>query len=143
MKEADSRVTQTSKPRDNQMVRGKHKTMSIRSQCMWALSEYSSPRTARPEYNNTYRNKEGDQKFYHTKVIESFKEYINNSLKEIPDNAIKKKELNTAVQNLKVGVETIKKTQMEANMEMENLEKRSGITDVSITKRIHLIAFSW
>lgn len=85
---------------------------------MWALSEYSSPRTARPEYNNTYRNKEGDQKFYHTKVIESFKEYINNSLKEIPDNAIKKKELNTAVQNLKVGVETIKKTEMETTLEI-------------------------
>ena len=36
------------------------------------------------------------------------------------------------VQDLKVGVETIKKTQMEANLEMENLGKRSGITDVSI-----------
>jgi hypothetical protein len=35
-----------------------------------------------------------------------------------------------------VEVETIKKTQMEANLEMENLEKRSGITDVSITNRI-------
>ena len=33
-------------------------------------------------------------------------------------------------------VETIKKTQMEANLEMENLGKRSGITDVSITNRI-------
>ena len=29
-------------------------------------------------------------------------------------------------------VETIKKTQMEANLEMENLGKRSGITDVRI-----------
>jgi hypothetical protein len=35
-----------------------------------------------------------------------------------------------------VEVETIKKTQMEANLEMENLEKRSGVTDVSITNRI-------
>ena len=33
-------------------------------------------------------------------------------------------------------VETIKKTQMEANLETENLGKRSGITDVSITNRI-------
>jgi hypothetical protein len=28
---------------------------------------------------------------------------------------------------------------MEANLEMENLGKRSGITDVSITNRIHKI----
>jgi hypothetical protein len=36
-------------------------------------------------------------------------------------------------------VETIKKTQMEANLEMENLGKRSGITVVSITNRIQEI----
>jgi hypothetical protein len=36
-------------------------------------------------------------------------------------------------------VETIKKTQMEANLEVENLEKRSGITDVSISNRIQEI----
>ena len=33
-------------------------------------------------------------------------------------------------------VETIKKTQMEANLEMKNWGKWSGITDVSITQRI-------
>jgi hypothetical protein len=38
-----------------------------------------------------------------------------------------------------VEVETIKKTQMEANLEIENLGKRSGITDVSITNRIQAI----
>jgi hypothetical protein len=49
-------------------------------------------------------------------------------------NTIKQvKELHKAVQDLKVERETIKKTQMEANLEMENLGKRSGITDVSIT----------
>ena len=36
-------------------------------------------------------------------------------------------------------IETIKKTQMEANPEMENIGKRSGITDVSITNRIQEI----
>ena len=36
-------------------------------------------------------------------------------------------------------VETIKKTQMEANLEMENLGKRSGITDVSIINRMQEI----
>jgi hypothetical protein len=38
-----------------------------------------------------------------------------------------------------VGRETRKKTEMEANLEMENLEKRSGITDVNITNRIQEI----
>ena len=49
------------------------------------------------------------------------------------------KELNKAIQDLKVEVETIKKTQMETNLEMENLGKRSEITDVSITNRIQEI----
>jgi predicted nucleic acid-binding Zn-ribbon protein len=70
------------------------------------------------------------------KIIESFKEDINNSLKEIQENTDKQvKELNKTIQDLNVEVETIKKTQMEANLEMENLGKRSGITDVSITNR--------
>ena len=47
------------------------------------------------------------------------------------------KELNKAIQDQKI--ETIKKTQMEANLEMENLGKRSGITEVSITNRMQKI----
>ena len=49
------------------------------------------------------------------------------------------KELNKVIQDLQVEVETIKKTQMEANLEMENLGKRSGITDESMTNRIQEI----
>ena len=49
------------------------------------------------------------------------------------------KELNKTVPKLKVEVETIKKTQMETNLEMENLAKRSGNTDVSITNRLQEI----
>jgi hypothetical protein len=42
---------------------------------------------------------------------------INNSLNEILENTGKQvKELNKAIQDLKVKVETIKKTQMEANL---------------------------
>jgi hypothetical protein len=37
--------------------------------------------------------------------------------------------LHKDVQDLKVKIETIKKTLIEANLEMENLGKRSGITD--------------
>ena len=120
--------------RDNQIVRDKHKTISNRR--TWALSEPSSATTVRSEYTNTPENQEADLKSYLMKIIESFKEDINNSLKEIQENTGKQvKELNKVIQNLKVGVETIKKTQMEANLEMENLGKRSGITAVSITNK--------
>ena len=47
--------------------------------------------------------------------------------------------MNKSVKDLNVEVETIKKTQMEAKLEMENLGKRSGITDVSIINRIQEI----
>lgn len=43
--------------------------------------------------------------------------------------------MNKAVQDLQM-VETIKKTQMGATLEMENLGKRSGTTDASINSRI-------
>jgi predicted nucleic acid-binding Zn-ribbon protein len=49
------------------------------------------------------------------------------------------KELNKAIQDIKMEVETINKMKMEANLEMENLRKRSGITDVTITNRIQEI----
>jgi hypothetical protein len=49
------------------------------------------------------------------------------------------KGLNKAIQDIKVAVEIIKKTQMEENLKMENSGKRSGITYVSITNRIQEI----
>ena len=52
------------------------------------------------------------------------------------ENTIKKvKELNKAVQDLKMEIETIKKTQMEANLEMQNLKKGQELQmSVSPTK---------
>ena len=44
--------------------------------------------------------------------------------------------MNVAVQNLKVKVKTIKKTPIDEKMEIENLEKRSGIANVSTTNKI-------
>jgi hypothetical protein len=91
------------------MARGKHKTISNRRQYMWALSEFSSPSTASPEYTSTSENQKADLKFYLMKIIESFEEDINNSLKEIQDNTIKQvKELNKAIKDLKVEIETKK-----------------------------------
>jgi predicted nucleic acid-binding Zn-ribbon protein len=45
-------------------------------------------------------------------------------------------ELNKTIQDLKREVETIKKTQGEAMLEIENLGKKSGTIDVSISNRI-------
>ena len=49
------------------------------------------------------------------------------------------KELNKTIQDLKMEVETIKKSQRETTLELENLGKRSGVIDASITNRIQEI----
>jgi prefoldin subunit 5 len=45
-------------------------------------------------------------------------------------------ELNKTIQYLKREVDTIKKTQSEATLEIETLGKKSGTIDVSISNRI-------
>jgi DNA-binding Lrp family transcriptional regulator len=44
--------------------------------------------------------------------------------------------MNKMVQDLKMKIEAIKKTQMEATLDMENIGKRIGTTETSITNRI-------
>ena len=44
-------------------------------------------------------------------------------------------ELNKTIQYLKMKVETIKKTQRETTLEIENLGKKSGTIDASISNR--------
>jgi hypothetical protein len=44
--------------------------------------------------------------------------------------------MNKTFQDLKMEIETIKKSQRELTLELENLGKRSGIIDASITNRI-------
>jgi prefoldin subunit 5 len=46
------------------------------------------------------------------------------------------KELNKTIQDLKMEVETIKKSERETTLEIEILGKRSGTIDASITNRI-------
>jgi prefoldin subunit 5 len=46
------------------------------------------------------------------------------------------KEMNKTIQDLKMKIETIKKSQREITLEIENLGKRPGIIDASITNRI-------
>jgi uncharacterized protein YukE len=100
-------------------------------------SEPSSPTPASPRCPNTPEEQDCDLKSHLMKMIEAFKEDVNNSHKETQENTIKQvKELNKTVQELKMEIEAIKKIQMEANLEMKKTKKRSGATDTSITNRI-------
>jgi predicted nucleic acid-binding Zn-ribbon protein len=49
------------------------------------------------------------------------------------------KELNKTIQDLKTEIETIKKSQMETTLDIENLGKRPEVIDASITNRIQEI----
>jgi predicted nucleic acid-binding Zn-ribbon protein len=61
-------------------------------------------------------------------------------LKELQENTSKQvKELNKIIQDLKMKKETIKKSQRETTLEIENLRQKSGVIDASITNRIHAI----
>ena len=60
----------------------KCKVIRNRSQNTWVSSEPSFPTTESPEYTNTPENQESVLKSYLMKIIESFKEDINNSLKK-------------------------------------------------------------
>jgi chromosome segregation ATPase len=68
--------------------------------------------------------------------VEALKDKTHKSLKEIQENTRKQvKEVNNTIQNLKMEIETTKKSQRETTLEIENLGKRSRVMDASITKR--------
>lgn len=115
----------------------------------------SYPSTTNPGYPNETEAQEEDFKFNLMKLIKAFKEEMNKFLKEIHENTFKQakalkeeankhkeiqenivkqvKDMNKTVQVLKREIKAIIKTQTEAILEMENLRKRKGNTDVSIT----------
>jgi predicted nucleic acid-binding Zn-ribbon protein len=70
------------------------------------------------------------------RMLDDYKKDINNSLKEIQNTSKQVKELNKTIQDLKMEVETIKKSQRKTTLEIENLGKKSGAIDASITNRI-------
>jgi chromosome segregation ATPase len=70
---------------------------------------------------------------------ESLKEktYTHKALEELQEDTIKQvKEMNKTIQDLKMGIETIKNAQRETTVELENIGKRLGVIDALITKRI-------
>ena len=141
------------------MARGKHKNTSNRNQFDLAISEPSSPTIASPGYPNTPEKQDSDLNSLLTMIIEDIKKDINNSLKEIQENtaklvkalkeetqkslkelqenAIKQaKERNKTIQDLKMEVQTIKKSERKTALEIQNLGKGSGAIDASTTNRI-------
>jgi hypothetical protein len=122
---------------DNQMSGGKYKNRSNRNQGYLASSEPNSPTIASTGYTITPEKQDMDLKPFLMTMMEDYKKVINNSLKEIRKNTSKQvKELNKTIQDLKMEVETIKKPQRETPLEIENLGKKSGAIDASITNKI-------
>ena len=71
------------------------------------------------------------------KQVEDLKEEAQKSLKELQENTSKQAmELNKNFQDLKREADTIKKTQSEAILEIENIGKKFATTDASISNRI-------
>jgi hypothetical protein len=71
------------------------------------------------------------------KQVEDLKEEAQKSLKEWQENTTRQvMELNKTIQDLKREVDTIKKIQSEATLEIETLGKKSGTIDWSISNRI-------
>jgi uncharacterized phage infection (PIP) family protein YhgE len=70
------------------------------------------------------------------KQVEDIKEEAQKSLKELEENTTKQvMKLNKTIQDLKREVDTIKKSQSEATLEIETLGKNSRTIDASISNR--------
>jgi hypothetical protein len=136
------------------MAGGKQKNKSNRNQGYLALSESNSPSLASPGYNITPEKQDMDLKslLMMMMMMEDFKREIKETigkqlevfkgetqkfLRELQVNTTKQvMELNKTIQDLKMEVETIKKTQRETTLGIETLGKKSRTIDASISNRI-------
>jgi esterase/lipase len=141
------------------MSKGKCKNLTNRNQDHSQSSEPSTPTLPSPGHHNTPEKLDPDIKAYVMMMVEDINKDFKNSLKEIQENTAKQvkdlkeeaqnslkelqenttkqlMELNKTIKDLKREVDTIKKTQSEATLEIETLGKKSGTIDVSISNRI-------
>ena len=105
------------------MAGGKRKNNSNRNQGYLASSESNSSTLASPGYTITAEKQDMDliSLLMMMMMMEEYKKDINNSLKEIQENISKQvKEWNQIIQELKMEVETVKKSQRETTLEIEN-----------------------
>jgi hypothetical protein len=139
------------------MVGAKLKNISNRDQGYLASSKPSCPTTSLG-YTITPEKQDSYLKLFFMMMIEEFKKDINNSLKEIQENTGKQlevikeetittttkslkelqkntikevKDMNKTIQDLKMEIVTIRTSQRETTLELENLGKRSGVIDAS------------
>jgi septal ring factor EnvC (AmiA/AmiB activator) len=128
------------------MAKGKHKNLTNRNQDHSPSSENSTAILPSPGHPNRPKKLDPDLKAYLMMMVEDIKKNLNNSLKEIQENNAKQvedikeedqlslkelqenttkqvTELNKTIQDLKREVDTIKKTQSEAMLEIEKLER--------------------
>jgi hypothetical protein len=140
-------------------VKGKHKNLTNRNQDCSPSAEPSTPTSASSGYPNITKKQDSDSKSYLMMLVEDIKKGINNSLKETQENTDKQvevlkeetqkslkelqenktkqvMELNKTIQNLKMEVDTIKKTQNETTLYIQTLGKKSGTINASIRNRI-------
>ena len=119
------------------MAGGKLKNRSNRNQGYLASSEPNSPTITSPGYTITPEKQDMDLKSLLMmmmedfkkeiqentgKQLEAFKEETQKCLRELQENTTKQvMELNKTIQDLKMEVETIKKTQRETTLEIEIL----------------------
>ncbi|ERE67187.1 GTPase IMAP family member 3-like protein [Cricetulus griseus] len=102
----------------------------------------------RPKHTNTDGAEENNLKNNFMQIIETLREEMRKSFREMEEKTNQKmeeikesqgntiKQLKETVQDLKTEIETKKKTQTEGMLEKEKLSKQSGTTDASITNRI-------
>ena len=70
------------------------------------------------------------------KQLEVLKEETQKSLKELQEKKSRQvKEMNKTIQDLRMELETIKKSQRGTTLEIENIRKRSEVIKASITNR--------
>jgi SMC interacting uncharacterized protein involved in chromosome segregation len=135
-------------------VKGKHKNLTYRSQDQSPSPGPSIPTSPSRGHPNTPEKLDLDLKAYLMVMVEDIRKNINNSLKAIQENtaklvedlkeeaqkSVKELQKNTtkqvmemkkAILDLKREVDTIKKTQSEATLEIETLGKKSGTIDTS------------
>jgi hypothetical protein len=117
-----------------------------------ASSEPNSPTIASPVYNITPEKQEMNLKSllmmmmedYKKEIqentgkqLEAFKEETQKCLRELQEKTTKQEmELHKIIQDLKMEVETIKKTQRETTLKIETQGKKSGTIDTNISNRI-------
>jgi chromosome segregation ATPase len=150
------------------MVKGKSKNLTNRNQDHSPSSECSTPNSPSPGHPNTPKKLDPELKSYFMMMVKDIKKDFNNSLKEIQENTakeiqlhkekqenttklvevLKEKQENTSKQvmemnnnilDVKREVDTIKKTQSEAMLEIETLGEKSRTIDASISNRIQEI----